>query len=280
MNSQNSCAYQWDCNSGTPSQEHVLPDFLGCPLKLPRGLVCDQCNQKFNQKLHLPLRKYLLPILVHLGIATEKTSQLPTREATLVVDGKKENLVISKTGLVRADPCFQRLPNGDIEFIARTEKELDKKSKEIVRKNPNFVLKRKEEIKHPPPEEEILELSPLPEEILYRNFAQMTINCMLYWFGRDILKTDTLNGLLSQAKGEDSKQNIKMAIKKEIILNEDVYPILIATFIPNLPNHGLVKINLFEYMCAKMPLKDIGECFQNKYFVINTADRAVLGQSN
>ena len=279
MESQNPCVYQWNCSNGIPSQEHILPDFLGCPLKLPKEFVCDQCNERFNQALHLPLRKYLLPILVHFGITTKKTGQLPSRKATLTVDGKKEKLVISKERLLRADPSFSRLSNGGVEFIARTEKEFDKKSKEILSDNSNFILKRKEEKKHPPPEEETIEQVP-PTEILYRNFAQMAVNCLLYWFGRNIVNIGVLKGLLSLAKGENSDQKISMVIKKDITLasdSNDVCPVLIATFILEKNSEpNFVKINLFEYICAKVPLGNFVSNLESKYFVINAITRKIL----
>ncbi len=43
------CIYCMEDSSGAKSLEHVIPEALGCKVTLPKGYVCDHCNNYFSE---------------------------------------------------------------------------------------------------------------------------------------------------------------------------------------------------------------------------------------
>jgi len=268
------CIYCDKDINGYESKEHVLPDYLGCPIKLNKNFVCSGCNSTFNKELHLPFREYLLPILAALGIKTEKRGTLPFRVAEFKVNGKPEMLKVTVNGFSQAKPSVTKSPNGDYEVIARTEKEFDKLFRQFKKKRPDAVIKKKSLHHHPPPETEIVNMG-ISIDLLYKIFSQFTINCLVYWYGKSFINLSEFINIKNLAVGEPSTSKIRLEIRKNIDINR-VEPIILAVFIPNSPN--IVKINIFDFIEAKIPL-NCDRDVENRFFIIDPVSRTVIKEN-
>jgi hypothetical protein len=61
------------------SCEHIIPESLGCNEKLPRGIVCDKCNNYFSSEIDKALQEYhFIGILKALLVAKTKKGKCPT----------------------------------------------------------------------------------------------------------------------------------------------------------------------------------------------------------
>jgi len=71
------CIYCLRDSSSTTSHEHVIPEALGCRETLPKGYVCDHCNNHFSREID---KSILLNRYISLHVGTE---QIPGKKGKI-----------------------------------------------------------------------------------------------------------------------------------------------------------------------------------------------------
>jgi len=268
------CTYCGQSTDDDQSREHVLPDFLGCPLRLQRGVVCTACNQFFNRELHLPLRSYVLPILARLGVSTSKTGAFPSFVHTFLVAGEELLLRITKGDVYRHRPQVKQLANGDYEIIAGTKSEFDSIARRM-RKKLGLVIKQPGRYENLPPAEARIDRE-IDPELLCRIMAQLSLNCILHWFGREIFNREEFRQLIELTMGRPSEAQVGFASKSGQEL-QNVSPRIIASFHP-LNEGGLIRINLFDTLTSKVSVR-WGTGMARRFFIIDSTLRSITTEN-
>lgn len=116
------CVYCLEASSNTNNLEHVTPESLGCKDTLPKGTVCDSCNDYFsNMDKNVLYNRY---ISLHVG-----TAEIPGKKDKIRKQ-LGENLFFPKKGefqvvLRGTIPAGEIQPGTEFEFKLEQSKEFD-----------------------------------------------------------------------------------------------------------------------------------------------------------
>jgi len=95
------CIFCKAVSDNSKSVEHIIPESLGNKdYVLPKGIVCDKCNNYFSNKIERPLLD--LPYFVsvrHRNMIESKKGRIPIERGVIIADdGYKVNFHIDKNG--------------------------------------------------------------------------------------------------------------------------------------------------------------------------------------